>query len=231
MVNPIQDRSKAALTLIEVLVMVAIFVLLAGLILPALKNHRQPAVQRINCVNNLKQIGLCFRSWGLDGGDGFPMSVSITNGGTMELVGKHSVFAHFLVMSNELSTPKLLFCPQENGWRRKSATQFGEIPAGAVKRTPLTNDNNISYFVGVDARDTHPQMVLSGDRQLSLDGIPIQKQVLNLWTDSNVDWVKPLHNRGANICFADGRVSEIKIGKLKQTFAKTGVATNRLDLP
>jgi hypothetical protein len=36
------------------------------------------------------------------------MQVSVTNGGTMELVNGGTVFEHFLVMSNELSTPKLL---------------------------------------------------------------------------------------------------------------------------
>jgi len=47
--------------------------------------------QSINCVNNLKQIGLAVRTWGLDNGDVYSPD--------------------FLSMSNELSTPRILVCP------------------------------------------------------------------------------------------------------------------------
>src|SRR5207247_4730878 len=90
----------------------------------------------------------------------------------LELIGTRSVFAHFGVMSNELSTPKILFCPQETDPSRQSASTFAStIPAGSVNQVPFTNDNNISYFVGVDAVDTSPQMVLTGDRNLSVHGV------------------------------------------------------------
>ncbi|HTJ00370.1 MAG TPA: hypothetical protein VL527_15935, partial [Dongiaceae bacterium] len=81
---PQHSKSKAALTLIEVLVVIGVLVVLAALILPALaKAHQKEA--RIQCVNNLKQIGLSFRLWSGDNDDKYPMQVSTATGGTREL--------------------------------------------------------------------------------------------------------------------------------------------------
>ena len=44
------------------------------LLLPALARAKKKA-QRINCVNNLKQVGLAFRLWGGDNDDKYPPRV------------------------------------------------------------------------------------------------------------------------------------------------------------
>ena len=59
----------------------------------------------INCINNLKQVGLGLRMWAGDNDDKFPMQVSTNQGGTKEWVGSTNVFWHVLVLSNEMGSP------------------------------------------------------------------------------------------------------------------------------
>ena len=90
---------------VSVVTTLAILAVAAAILLPALTkakyraNSAPPAPQvvtpavnpSVQCMNNLKQIGLAARIWSNDHGDKFPAS--------------------FLAMSNELVAPKALVCP------------------------------------------------------------------------------------------------------------------------
>ena len=228
--NRQQKNYEAALTLIEILIVDSVIVILADIILPALARAERRSA-RINCLNNIKQIGLSFRTWALDHQDKYPMQVQATNGGTFELIGAGMAFMHFAVMSNELSTPRIVFCPQENDPDRVSASTFASTVPPGTPQVPYTNNNNISYFVGVDATDTRPQTILTGDRNLSVDGILVRRRLQGVWTNSTVTWAKPRHNNGGNIGLADGSVRMVSDPGLRKLLIESGVARNRLDLP
>jgi len=164
----------------------------------------------INCVSNLKQVGLGFRMWANDHDDRFPWQVSTSDGGTLELAGTAEAWRHFAVVSNEFSSPKILVCPEDRG-----RTRAGAWSAGSAWPC-FSGNNNLSYFVGLNAVEGSPQTLLSGDRTLTTNG-RIATGFLTLSSNSPVSWVRGLlHNGVGNIGLADGSAQQVNEAMLRK---------------
>ncbi len=181
------------MTLIEVLVVVVITAVLGMTLLAMLASSRRKS-SKIGCPAELKQIAIAYRIWEGDNNDRFPARVSVKQGGAMELAATGNVAAVFQVMSNELSTPKLLICPSDV--RRHSATNF----------TDDFSNNNISYFAGLDADDKYSTSILAGDDNFELHRVAVKPGVLELSTNTPIAWTGERHRFTGCIGLTDGSV-------------------------
>jgi prepilin-type processing-associated H-X9-DG protein len=210
-------RGNRAITLTELLVVICVVAVVAALLLPALAGAKRKS-SRIGCINCLKEDGFAFRLWEGDNDDKYPMQVSVTNGGAMELAVAGDVAGIFRVMSNQLTTLKVLVCPEDTN--RHYATNF----------TTDLNNRTISYFVGLDAEEKYPQMILSGDDNLTVNGVRVRPGILNLWTNASVGWTKERHDGAGNFALVDGSVQTMAL-TFQSWLVNTGFATNRLVIP
>jgi type II secretory pathway pseudopilin PulG len=212
------NQRNQAMTLTEVFVVVVVLAVLAVVFLPALLPPKRIS-SHISCVTNLKQIGLAFEMWAGDHNDKYPMEISVANGGTMELAATGDVIATFQIMSNELSTPKILFCPADT--IHTITNVFG------VNFTA----KNISYFVGLDADTNRSKVFFSGDDNFAVGGIPVKSGLLKLPTNAPVTWTAARHKFTGFIVLADGSARHTDDKLLVQELIETGLATNRLAIP
>lgn len=154
------------------------------------------------------------------------MTLSSSKGGTKEFTSVGETYRHFLAASLELSSPKVLVCPLDKN--RILATTFSTNFAEF-------NNSNISYFVGLDADEIIPGMLLTGDRNLTNNPTP-KGPIMMLNARSQIGWTKGLHSAKSkdacgNIGLADGSAYQITTYKLREALGHNSNEVQRIMLP
>jgi prepilin-type N-terminal cleavage/methylation domain-containing protein len=249
-------RKEKAFTLTELLVVIAVVGILALFPLSALALSKS-AAHRLTCVSNLKQVGLAFRLWADNHAGRYPMRVSAAQGGPQMSSPVTSFAANpsgnlvniyrlFQVMSNELNTPKVLYCPMEY-----DSTVFQATAWSGASGVNLNGNNNLSYFVGVDADPFSPRMLLSGDHNMGNSGTVAtdnSRASTTGWGNGTAGllaptagtstnnptgaWMDNGHQKQGNVGLSDGSAQQVTISKLREALRNTGdTQLNRLAFP
>ena len=223
---------KHPFTLTELLVVISIIAILAGLMLPALNRSRISALATA-CSSNLKQVGASFTLFANDNEDKLPPA---DFGGTLGEIGKQSESEDALLQSTgatrpwygELARKKYLDkapfadarktdrtvvnCPVLSGNNPGAFNAYG-VPKGTAAYGTLVG-SGIYYRIRTEMDSS---FALAADSAYKGD---VKKESYVLGEEeSSTDYTAALrHNFRGNFLMADGRVEGMDQDKAKNTF-------------
>ncbi len=194
------NRKSRGFTLIELLVVIAIIAILASILLPVLARGKMKA-KEINCINNLKQVGLGIRLWAGDNGEKYPWNVDTSLGGSKGAVDWTD---NFRVCSNELRATQILLCPLD--LKKWSATNW----------TTMRGDVNVSFFIGMSTTGARTQDIVAGDRNVIGGGGGLDPSWSTfLGTSIDAAWDQTMHQLKGDLVMGDGSARKFNTQNLR----------------
>ena len=209
---------RRGFSVMELAVVLGVFALLVLIVIPMMSHPRaKQTSQRMQCVNNQKQIGTAYRIWAGDNGDRSPAQVSnlSSNGGWGDFLKLTNAgvycWSNYAIIQNELGqSPRVLICPSDD---REAAKDFKNL-----------KNKNVSYFFGTGATENFPMSIQGGDRNLAPGSTPKNDfgysprddngNDVILQTNAPVCWSLRIHSAGnvvgcGIVLLGDGSVQQV----------------------
>jgi hypothetical protein len=216
----------SAFTRVELLATVVALVLLGALAAPLLGGTRA-AGKEISCFNNLRQIGRGVNTWGAEHEGRPPWLTFQSEGGSRPNtgVGAGNAWFQYLVLSNQLGTPRILACPADTTVR--GANSWGEFASASFR------GNAASYSIGLHATPDDPRALVAADYNLRVSGVGTScgpaainnvafLQIVGL-PDPNIGWTNGLHYPFGHLLKNDGSVELTTSRRLAASLAEEGL--------
>lgn len=216
------QKQQGKFTLIELMVVIAIIAILAAILLPALQRTKEMA-KSITCVNNEKQINLCFVNYVDDFNGRLPMysrSNWPTGQGSSPYPRWTEIMADYLApavyksgTSYYIKGNSFLMCPS---LETPDPTAI-VYPGYGMNRYGIGGDSASApkkYYQISDVKYPSEQVEF-GD---SIFSLPLK--LGNAYVDFAITYNHFRHNKLSNIVFCDGHVEPVKSSFCKTDLAK-----------